>query len=424
MSPKSKGRPKGRGRTPARRQSTRSTHDTHGAQRPVTELSASRRILQEARTSLSDDQSLLAVRLVASAWVGAVWGARSMGARDPEGALVTELVGELGGRQGRAAYLALEALQTIARDAWRDPLSTALAHSDQPRPAWARELDTPPAPDRAQFWSDPWGSETVYLLRYSLPEPHIVLVPISTVGGVMIQSIVVERDANPDETVGAMTHRGDIPGDKALAAVADGMFQTDMYWPPQDDPDYIVNRAYAHWLTQGHRRESDWEEVPDEKRQELLTAFQQEHGARLPHDAQVVELLADTFVDFGEGYLAGGVLAWSPGEVERFLLDWVQRKVILDPDDSAALPDVLREWVVFALRRKGVAGADIEPVVAVVDDLADDYRDDVGTSPKGPAAELLSRAMAEGIDLGDKEAMDRLIGAYNAEQHARRLLSE
>ena len=73
------------------------------------------------------------------------------------------------------------------------------------------------------------------------------------------------------------------------------------------------------------------------------------------------------------------------------------------------------------MRRKGLADIDIQVVVAAVDEVADDYLQDVGTSPRGPAAELMTRAVAEGIDLNDKEALDRLVGAYNAEQLARRL---
>lgn len=349
-----------------------------------------------------------------------------MGERDPEGGLVASLVAEVGDRGKRTAYVALQALHTIARDAWRDRVATALtqAPTEPPAPAWAGQGGStlPPTPERAQLWSDPWGSATVHLLRYAVPSPHVVIVPITTVGGTFVQSIVVEQDADPDEKIDAMTLRGEVEVDDALAAIADGLFHTDMYWPPQEDPGYVVNRAYVHWLTEGHRAEVEWEGLTDDERHDLIHAFQREHGATLAHDATTIELLADTFVDFGDGYLAGGVLAWSPGEVERFLLGWAQRKVILDAQDIAALPDVLRAWVGFALRRQGLAEVDIEPVVAAVDEFGGDYLRDVGSAPKGPAAELMARAMADGIDLDDQDALDRLVGAYNAEQNARRLL--
>lgn len=416
MSPKSKGRPKGRGRTPSRR-----PHQPR-------ELTPLDRLLRDARTLEVGTLDPVDVRLIASSWLGEAWGSRGMGDRDAEGALVASLVREAGRSGKRTAYLALAALRTIAHGDWRDDVATALAAApaDHPLPAWATTAATadekPPVPERAQVWADPWGSESLYLLRYAVPSPHVVLVPRSTVGGTMIQSLMVDGDADPDDVIGNLSLRGDVEATDALADVADGLWKTDMYWPPQDDPDYVVNRAYVHWLTDGHRREADWEDFPDEDRRELLDAFQRDHGASLDLDATTVELLADTFIDFGVGYLSDGVLAWSPGEVERFLLDWAQRKVLLDPDDIAALPEVLREWVVFALRRKGLAEADIAPVVDAVDEVAADYLRDAGTAPKGPAAQLLARAMAEGVDLADQEAVGRLIGAYNAERNARRLL--
>ncbi|HZL05521.1 MAG TPA: hypothetical protein VFE45_08895, partial [Coriobacteriia bacterium] len=43
-------------------------------------------------------------------------------------------------------------------------------------------------------------------------------------------------------------------------------------------------------------------------------------------------------------------------------------------------------------------------------------------SAGGPAKEILTRILAEGVDVHDREAVDRVIGVYNAEQNARRLL--
>lgn len=405
MSPKSKGRPKGRGRTPTRR--------THA---PRT-LSAVDHALREARGLEGPGVDPLERSVVASAWLGGAWAARSMGASDPEDEFVTQLVQRAERSGARPAYVALKALHTIAREPWGERVVQALADAND-----EVSHPEPPTPERVQLWSDPWGSETVHLLRYAAPSRHVVLVPISTVGGTMVQSIVVERDAAPDAEIGALRLRGDVDVDTALATIADAMWQTDMYWPPQDDPDFVVNRAYLHWLTEGRRAETDWDALPDDERTELIEGFRAEHGVELTLDPSTVDLLADTFVDFGAGYLPGGVLAWSPGEVERFLLDWIQRKVILEPEDSAAVPSVLRAWVQFALQRKGLSNTDIEPVVAMVDELTEDYLAAVDDGPRGPAGELMARAMAQGIDLNDQDALGRLVAEYNAEQNARRLL--
>ena len=134
---------------------------------------------------------------------------------------------------------------------------------------------------------------------------------------------------------------GDVDRDEALAAVADALWQTDMYWPPNEDPDYVAWRALVHWRTSGRRVERDWEPLPDTERRALLDDFAAAHGESLGLDPGVVEVLADTFVDFGDAYVSQGVLGWSPGEVEVFMLDWVHRKVLLDAEAMEALPDVL-----------------------------------------------------------------------------------
>ena len=115
----------------------------------------------------------------------------------------------------------------------------------------------------------------------------------------------------------------------------------------------------------------------------------------------------------------------EPREVERFLTDWVVRKVILDAEDCAALPAVLRSWLAFALARRGVEERDIAPVVAAVDQLEDEFRaayDD--ESAWGPGRQVATALLERGVDLSDlsdKDAVGAAIRAYNAEQLARRL---
>ncbi|MGL4175157.1 MAG: hypothetical protein ACRCSN_03690, partial [Dermatophilaceae bacterium] len=164
---------------------------------------------------------------------------------------------------------------------------------------------------------------------------------------------------------------------------------------------------------------------PDDARRHLLDAFAAAHGAELGLDASIVEVLADTFVDFGDGYLDGGVLAWSPGEVERFLTDWAQRKVLLEDEVAAELPRVLRAWVGFALRRAGLAPEHIGPVVEAVDEFERDYLDGVAegrSGTAGVAAELMAYLAERGVDLDDSGAVAQGVSAFNAERNARSLL--
>lgn len=108
---------------------------------------------------------------------------------------------------------------------------------------------------------------------------------------------------------------------------------------------------------------------------------------------------------------------------ELLLTDWLPRKAVLDAAQRAALPDVLRRWVAYALGRRGVDARWITPVVDAVDAHLPAFRQafDDGTS-WGPAKQIAAALTDRGIDLTDRQAVDDAIHALNAERLARRLL--
>lgn len=105
------------------------------------------------------------------------------------------------------------------------------------------------------------------------------------------------------------------------------------------------------------------------------------------------------------------------------MADWLPRKVALDHEQRAALPEVLRHWVRFALQRRGVDGEWIMPVVSAVDDFLPEFSEAFDDETAwGPAKRVAAELTKRGIDLTDKAAVDDAIHALNAEQLARRLL--
>src|SRR4051794_27825324 len=90
------------------------------------------------------------------------------------------------------------------------------------------------------------------------------------------------------------------------------------------------------------------------ERAALLADFLASPEGRLwrgDEDAEDVAMLA---IDFGADHNHGGPLRWSPTVVEIFMLDWLARKVNRDDGFFERLPEVLRDWVRYAGRRRGV----------------------------------------------------------------------
>jgi hypothetical protein len=65
-------------------------------------------------------------------------------------------------------------------------------------------------------------------------------------------------------------------------------------------------------------------------------------------------------MDFAQDSPDCDPLRWSPAVAGLFLLDWVHRRAVLDDDDVAMLPPVLRAWVAWAAARRGLPVAAAE----------------------------------------------------------------
>jgi hypothetical protein len=133
--------------------------------------------------------------------------------------------------------------------------------------------------------------------------------------------------------------------------------------------------------------------------------------------------LAELLLDYGEGYIGAGPLCWSPGELMLLLTDWLPREAILDPDQGAALPDVLRRWLRFALTPTRHQPRLDRPVVDAVDTYLAVFEDAFDNETAwGPAKQVAAALIERGVDLTDPHAFDNAIHQLNAEQLAHRLL--
>jgi len=409
--PKSRGRRKGAKSRPARR----SPRPLHPADL----------LLGEARDIVELDD-VLTVEMWASSWLGRAWSTAALTDREPEHQLCLQVSGRACTTPSPRALGAVAALARVAPAADMSMLAetVAMLAETQPVPGWHTGAGwTPAAAWRAV---DVYDSERVLLIDYDGPHPHTLLAQLCQVGGLMIDKLVV---LEPGVATGwdELCEPTDVPMPMRQAPVTDvlgdlahALRVTDMTWPRNDDEDFLDTRALAWSRCRDHLPDwPDHAELPELQRRQLIQDFATDSG----RDDQVSRSLAELLLDYGEGYIGAGPLCWSPGEVMVLLTDWLPRKAILDADQRAALPAVLRRWLRFALTQRDISPEWICPVVDAVDTYLPVFEDAFDNETAcGPAKQVAAALTERGIDLTDPHAIDNAIHQLNADQLAHQLL--
>jgi hypothetical protein len=103
-------------------------------------------------------------------------------------------------------------------------------------------------------------------------------------------------------------------------------------------------------------------------------------------------------------------LRWSPAVAGLFLLDWVHRRAVLDMDDAAMLPRVVRGWSAYATRTRGLPPAAAEQTGAVIEDMVPEFARLYATGERrSPATAAVAQLISEGVDPNDTAAIDAWI---------------
>ncbi len=397
------------------------------------------RLLRDA-ASVTDLQSVPEVERWASGWLGQAWLAAGIGEREPEHLLCLEVVGRASSRPSPQGLATVAALRRVAPPTETSMLdgTVEILSASQPMPAWfdAHACD----PVRAWRAVDVWDSEHVLFVEFAGPAPHTLMAQIMLAGGVLVEKLaLLEPDAATSwdrlrDAAEVPMPIAEHPVPDTLAELADALRITDMTLPRQDDEDFVDLRALAWSRCRPYLPDRpDRQPSSIKDRDRLLGDFVAEAAApdapvsavAASVEGIVVRSLAELFLDYGEGYMTSGPLCWSPVWVELFLTDWLPRKAVLDTEQRSALPQVLRRWLQFALRLRGVHPDWITPVVEAVDrhlpEFAEAFDD---TAAWGPAKQIATELAAQGVDLSDKDAVDDGVRALNAERLARYLTGE
>lgn len=196
---------------------------------------------------------------------------------------------------------------------------------------------------------------------------------------------VVQAEGIATDDIEAVVTHPD--ADTALADLAIALDYTDRYWPPFDDADYVHLRALLRHRTEGFG--DDRSAISDAEWEQLVAGYiaaAREAGSELSDED--LEISAGSFLEYGAERLAGGPLAWTPGDVEHFLLDWTPDDELLEEDEAAELPRLLTVWLRFVARRRDLPREQVEALVGEVDRLEPQYLDWFSTAFTEDADEL------------------------------------
>ncbi|MBG0560487.1 hypothetical protein [Actinoplanes aureus] len=131
-----------------------------------------------------------------------------------------------------------------------------------------------------------------------------------------------------------------------------------------------------------------------------------------PVDSASLDFCLSLLLDHAATLPGADPLRWSPTVAEFFLLDWVHRRAVLDMDDAAMLPRVVRAWSAYATRRHALPEAAVAETEAAVEDMIPEFARLYTTGERrSPATAAVAQLIAEGVDPSDTAAIDAWLEA-------------
>ncbi|MFF5172478.1 hypothetical protein ACFY3U_07580 [Micromonospora sp. NPDC000089] len=136
--------------------------------------------------------------------------------------------------------------------------------------------------------------------------------------------------------------------------------------------------------------------------------------AAVDDDAELASMhfCLSLLLDHAASFPDADPLRWSPAVAGLFLLDWVHRRAVLDMDDAAMLPRVLRAWARYAGRRRGLPDRAVTQTDEAIEELVPEFARLYSTGERrSPATAAVAQLMADGVDPDDPVALDAWIDA-------------
>jgi hypothetical protein len=178
-----------------------------------------------------------------------------------------------------------------------------------------------------------------------------------------------------------------------------------------DDPELIVDAA-------------DDEDGFQRVMEMLLAELEQHAKATYPPDSVVWQhgdFVASTMLQWKGGYQDGRLGRWTGADLAEYLLDYFPRKVSVDDDTLAAVPECVRAFLGFLDERGSLAGDPLEELEHALGELRDEFHQRARDSTHwGIAKSMIMQMRTEGLDPSAPGALDTWITDFNTRPHQQR----
>jgi hypothetical protein len=367
----------------------------------------------------------LDIELVASG-VTAIWRADLMDDAHVREAMGAAVLSKLALRPDQDVLALLLAIDTMATPPLDDVVDAAIGRLREarvPEPIWSRSIGRPVLVD-AWISTDELDDQSNVLVAFAYEgrPPHAINAIVDANFKGLIRDLFVADD--PAKVRREWIAVSGLPiralSEQALADVlGQGVRMYDIYLDPPvaKEVDLLMPLLRSRLNLLPEPREVEPAEVPEELREELVADFSSSpEAADLGSDGGVDRAeLARWFVDFACDYGAGDPLRWSPIALEILLTDWLPRKAVIEPERVAAILEVLKRWVSYCGRRKGLTVELLAENLTAVDAFTSDFTEGmIDEDRAGPAKQIALELQRAGVDLTDAAAVQRVIDAWNA----------
>jgi hypothetical protein len=413
--------PKSRGR---KKPSKKSRNDQSRARRsPAPDLDVTYRDVFDSLEQISRDGDPLDAEMLVSMLCGDGWQAGELG--DDDYRPLEDLL-DAARRSTRAAGGLALARATASIVPSTEIAARALTAADDlttkgaPEPAWARSLDQVTS---TGCWAlrDVYGDGASVLCSFERDGRRhglSILVDFNHLGGWAKDILLAEDDlsllefmrqgaADAPETM----FLEQIDPGEARAVLERAFHATDSTWEPDVSSDFVELRALAlarlRTLPQPTERPEPAEIGDDERAGAVREFLDSLDAADLPADGDP-QYCARLIVDYGADYDDGKLLRVSPVKTATFLLDWLPRKVLLDPHDRVLMPQLMPVWIRWAARQKNLPIAALDELLDVARTCSEGFAeayDDIGTM--SPARALMHGLPPTGTEEELQDALDR-----------------